>query len=79
MKNHALPSFETHALRQETMPPTNRREFRSRPDQHSHELFLYLGVLPRPHDPRSVKKIVIKIFLINEIKAGSMIAIIRHR
>jgi hypothetical protein len=79
MKNHALPSFEAHALRQETVRPTNGREFCGRPDQHNHELFLYLGVLPRPHDPRSVKKIVIKILLINEIKAGISIAIIRHR
>jgi hypothetical protein len=56
MKNHALPSFEAHALRQETVPPTNRQEFCGRPEQHNHELFLCLGVLPRWHDPWSNKK-----------------------
>jgi hypothetical protein len=77
MKNHALPSFEAHALRQETVPPTNRQEFCGRPEQHNHELFLYLGVLPRPHDPSSIKKTVIKVLLINRIKADRSIAIIR--
>jgi hypothetical protein len=56
MKNHALPSFEAHALRQETVPPTNRQEFCGRPEQHNHELFLCLGVLPRWHDPWFNKK-----------------------
>jgi hypothetical protein len=69
MKNHALPSFEAHALRQETVRPTNGREFCGRPDQHKHELFLYLGVSPMHHDPWSIKKVVIKFLLINGIKA----------
>jgi hypothetical protein len=56
MKNHALPSLEAQALTQETVPPTNRREFCGMPEQHNHELFLYLGVMPRQHDPWSIEK-----------------------
>jgi hypothetical protein len=68
MNNDILPSLEAQAFRRETVPPTNRREFCGRPDQHNHELFLYLGVLPRQHDPWSIKKVVIKILLINGIR-----------
>ena len=74
MRNHALPSFEAHALRQETVRPTNGREFCGRPEQHHHELVLYLGVSPRQHDPWPVKKVVIKILLINGIKADRLSA-----
>ena len=42
MNNDALPSFEVHRAKIDTVLSDNGREFRGRPDRHPYELFLQL-------------------------------------
>ena len=42
LNNHALPFFEEHAVKVQTILNDNGREYRSRPDKHPYELLLQL-------------------------------------
>ena len=42
LNNHALPSFEAHAVKVQTVLSDNGREYCGRPDKHPYELFLQL-------------------------------------
>lgn len=42
LNNHALPSFEEHAVKVRTILSDNGREYCGRPDRHPYELFLQL-------------------------------------
>ncbi len=42
LNNHALPFFEEHAVKVQTILSDNGREYCGRPDKHPYELFVQL-------------------------------------